>query len=105
MTASHRLPPEFLQTMAEAIRLLGNGQRLQILEHLDMHGESKVSDIVTALGAQQGAISQHLNKMRAAGLLSSRRHHREVYYAVAAEGAVTILNCLRRKYEEDRRRQ
>ncbi len=100
MPDNRKLPPDFLHAMAEVIKILGNGQRLQILEHLDLHGESKVSDIVAALGAQQGAISQHLNKMRLAGILSCRRDSREVYYRIAVENAVTILNCLRKKHGE-----
>lgn len=86
--------------MAEAVKILGNGQRLQIIEHLDLHGESKVSDVVAALGAHQGAISQHLNKMRIAGLVSCRRESREVYYRIVNEAPVTLLDCIRRKYEQ-----
>jgi len=99
MTEKQKLPVEFLEMMAEAIRILGHGQRLQILEYLDLHGESSVNDIVAGIGARQGAVSQHLNKMRLAGILSCRRDSRQVYYAIAAESPVTILNCLRRKYE------
>ena len=91
---------EFLNAMAEAVKILGNGQRLQIIEHLDLHGESKVSDVVAALGAHQGAISQHLNKMRIAGLVSCRRESREVYYRIVNEAPVTLLDCIRRKYEQ-----
>ncbi|MPN03393.1 hypothetical protein SDC9_150623 [bioreactor metagenome] len=97
---NRNLPPEFLAATAEMIRILGHGQRLQILEYLDLHGESNVGDIVTALAAPQGAISQHLNKMRLAGVLECRRDRREVYYRIAEERAVTILNCLRKKFAE-----
>jgi len=100
MTRNHNLPPEFLHEVAEVIRLIGHGQRLRIIEYLDLHGESKVSDIVAALDAPQGAISQHLNKMRLAGIVEARRDSRTVYYRIAAEHAVTILNCIRRKYAE-----
>ncbi|MGL6195644.1 MAG: ArsR/SmtB family transcription factor [Thermoguttaceae bacterium] len=95
-----KLPHEFLSSMAEVIRILGNGQRLRILEHLDFHGECNVSNIVESLDAQQGAISQHLSKMQKAGLLSCRRVSREVFYKIAEEKAITILNCIRKKYEE-----
>ncbi len=94
-----KLPPEFLEMMSEVIRILGHSQRLQIIEYLDIHGESSVNDIVEGIGARQGAVSQHLNKMRMAGMLTCRRDSRQVYYTVAAEGPVTILTCLRRKFE------
>jgi len=102
MTRSRNLPPEFLLDVAEMIRVLGHGQRLRIIEYLDLHGESKVSNIVAALDAPQGAISQHLNKMRLAGIVDSRRDRREVYYRIAAENAVTILNCIRRRHAESK---
>lgn len=100
MQKSAKLPAEFLNSMAEIIKLLGHGQRLQIIEHLDINGESKVSEIVAALSAPQGAISQHLNKMRMAGILSCRRDSREVYYQIATQKATTILNCIRQKHED-----
>lgn len=91
-----KLPMNFLVRMADVIKIIGHPQRLQILEHLDLHGECMVTDIVEAVGGQQGAISQHLNKMRRAGIIEARRHGKKVYYRIAAVNAVTILNCLRK---------
>lgn len=93
------LPDEFLNPMAEIIKLIGHPQRLRILEYLDIHGESSVNAIVEGVSGQQGAISQHLNKMRVAGIISCRRDSRQVLYKIAIENAVTILNCLRKKYQ------
>lgn len=91
-----KLPINFLVRMADVIKIIGHPQRLQILEHLDLHGECMVTEIVEAVGGQQGAISQHLNKMRRAGIIDCRRHGKKVYYRIAAINAVTILNCLRK---------
>ena len=91
-----KLPINFIVRMADVIKMIGHPQRLQILEHLDIHGECMVTDIVEAVGGQQGAISQHLNKMRRAGIIEARRHGKQVYYRIAAANAVTILNCLRK---------
>jgi len=93
-----KLPIEFLVRTADVIKIIGHPQRLQILEHLDLHDECMVSEIVSAVGGQQGAISQHLNKMRRAEIISCRRHGKKVYYRIAAVNAVTILNCLRKNY-------
>lgn len=91
-----KLPISFLVRMADVIKIIGHPQRLQILEHLDLHDECMVTEIVEAVGGQQGAISQHLNKMRRAGIIDCRRHGKKVYYRIAAVNAVTILNCLRK---------
>ncbi|OQA87543.1 MAG: putative HTH-type transcriptional regulator [Lentisphaerae bacterium ADurb.Bin242] len=92
------LPEEYLASMAEVIKLIGHPQRLRILEYLDLYGESSVNAIVEGVSGQQGAVSQNLNKLRVAGIISCRRDSRQVLYRIAAENAVTILNCLRKKY-------
>ena len=92
------LPYEFLIPMADVIRMIGHPQRLRILEYLDLHGESTVGAIVEGVGGQQGAVSQHLNRMRMAEIVVCRREGRQVLYRIGAVNAVTILNCLRSKY-------
>ncbi len=92
------LPDEFLIPMADVIRMIGHYQRLRILEYLDLHGESTVGAIVKGVGGQQGAVSQHLNRMRMAEIVICRREGRQVLYRIGAVNAVTILNCLRNKY-------
>lgn len=89
------LPPEIFDEFARAIRLLGHAQRLRIIEYLDLHGESAVNEIVTGIGGQQAAISQHLGQMRAAGIIQSQRTGRHVRYRIATPSATTILNCIR----------
>lgn len=91
------MPEDFVNNIADVIKLIGHPQRLRILEYLDNHGECVASDVVTGVGGHQGAVSQHLNKLRAAGVLSARRAGRQVLYKIAAENAITILNCMRRK--------
>ena len=92
------LPDEFLIPMADVIRMIGHPQRLRILEYLDLHGESTVGAIVKGVDGQQGAVSQHLNRMRMADIVVCRREGRQMLYRIGAVNAVTILNCLRNKY-------
>lgn len=98
MKESELLPEPFLEAMAEVIRLIGHPLRLRILEYLDLHGECTVNEIIAGIHGQQSAVSQHLNKMRLAAIVSCRREGRQVYYRIAAVNAVTILNCLRNKF-------
>lgn len=93
-----KLPEAFLVKASETIKIIGHPQRLRILEYLDTHGESTVGAIVDGIGGQQAAVSQHLNKMRVSGIIVARRDGKQVYYGAVAESAVTILNCLRRKF-------
>jgi len=91
------LPEVFLDQMAEVVRVLGHAQRLRIVEQLDLHGEQPVHRILAAVGGAQGLLSQHLNKLRQAGIIAARRDGREVYYRIAEPHALTILNCMRTK--------
>jgi len=97
------LPDNYLVQVSETIKIIGHPQRLRILEYIDLHGESTVGAIVEGTGGQQAAVSQHLNKMRLAGIISSRRDGKQVYYSGLADSAVTILNCMRRRYEKMRK--
>jgi ArsR family transcriptional regulator len=97
------MPHDYLVQVSETIKIIGHPQRLRILEFLDLRGESTVGAIIEGTGGQQAAISQHLNKMRLAGIIRSRRAGRQIYYGDIAESAVTILACMRRKYEKTKK--
>lgn len=100
-----RLPDDYLAQVSQTIKIIGHPQRLRILEYIDLHGESTVGAIIAGTDGQQAAVSQHLNKMRLAGIISSRREGKQVYYRGLAESAVTILSCMRRNYEKLRKRR
>ncbi len=99
------LPDDYLAQVSQTIKIIGHPQRLRILEYLDLHGESTVGAIVEGTGGQQAAVSQHLNKMRLAGIIRSRRDGKQVYYHGLEESAVTILTCMRHKHEETKKRR
>lgn len=97
--ATPQLPAEFVARMAEGLRVLAHAQRLRVVEFLDRRGAAPVHRILTAVGGAQGALSQHLIKMRQAGLIASERRGKEVWYAIANPDALTILNCMRKRYK------
>ena len=100
MAKCEYLPEEYLNSMAETIKLLGNVQRLKIVEFLDINGECPVHKIISGTNGAQSAVSQHLNKMKRAGMIASRRDKNEVYYRLSEQNPVTILNCMRSKFNE-----
>lgn len=99
-TSPEMLPEDFINQMAETIKIIGHPQRLRILEFLDVYGECAVNQIIEGVNGQQSAVSQHLNRLRQAGVLSCRREGKQVLYKIAAQNALTILNCMRHKYSE-----
>jgi len=86
--------PEVLRRAAEIIRMLGHPGRLKIVEVLE-HGEASVGTIQEAVGLKQAIVSQHLAKMRAAGILEARRDGQNVYYSVIEPKVGHILQCIR----------
>ena len=93
------IPVEVLERMASTLRLLAHPHRLRIIEHLEGEDGAPVHEIMARVGLPHAATSQHLNQMKRAGLVASRRNGREVHYLIADPRAITILNCIRKQQE------
>ncbi len=83
---------------AQLFKLLGNERRLLILCFLAVRGEMAVGEIVDAVQLSQSALSQHLAKMRADGLVTFRRASQTLYYRVADPRALRLLGALKQIY-------
>jgi DNA-binding transcriptional ArsR family regulator len=66
---------------AEILALLGDRTRLTLLHALTA-GEADVTTLTEACGAARPAVSQHLARLRLAGLVSTRKEGRRVIYAL-----------------------
>lgn len=83
---------------AQLLRLLANENRLLILCQLAQRAEMSVSQLAGAVGLSQSALSQHLAKMRADGLLATRREAQTVFYRIADRNAERLLSLLKDIY-------
>jgi DNA-binding transcriptional ArsR family regulator len=83
---------------AQFLKLIANENRLLILCRLAQTRELSVGDLAAAVGLSQSALSQHLGKMRAEGLLATRREAQTVYYRIADPNAMRLLELLRGIY-------
>ncbi|HLV01562.1 MAG TPA: metalloregulator ArsR/SmtB family transcription factor [Acidobacteriota bacterium] len=77
------------------LKVLGHPVRLRIVEELDREGELPVRNIVERVGELQGSVSQHLTRMKALGLLQSRREGTSVFYSIAEPQVSRVLDCVR----------
>jgi len=91
------LPAAFLNQMAEVLKVMGHGYRLRIVEFLDLHGPTPAHVLLAALGGAQGALSQHLSRLRHANVIQAERRGKEVWYTLDTPAAATILNCMRKR--------
>ncbi|MGC4885611.1 ArsR/SmtB family transcription factor [Micromonospora sp. DT227] len=73
---------EQVHLAAESFRLLADPTRIKILWAL-LQGESSVACLAEIVGAAPTAVSQHLAKLRLAGLVRGRREGTFVHYSAA----------------------
>jgi ArsR family transcriptional regulator len=83
---------------AAVARAVGHEHRLELLEHLGQ-GERSVESLAERLGLSVANASQHLQHLRRAGLVASRRDGKYVLYRVADDAVVDLLSGLRRVAE------
>ncbi|MBA8862853.1 DNA-binding transcriptional ArsR family regulator [Ochrobactrum anthropi] len=76
------------------LNALANQNRLSIIAHL-INGEVTVSALADAVGLSQPALSQHLIKLRDAGIVVARKNSQKRYYSLtAAFIGSTLGKCL-----------
>ena len=85
---------------ARLLRLMGHDGRLMILCHL-AESEQHVSALEQKLGLSQSALSQHLARLRADGLVTTRRAGQHIFYRLASPAAARVLAALRASYCPD----
>jgi len=90
-----------LESKAEqAAALLGamaNGKRLMALCSL-LDGEKSAGTLAEIVALSPAALSQHLSKMRALGLVAARRDGQTIHYRLAGVAVTRVLETLYRIY-------
>jgi DNA-binding transcriptional ArsR family regulator len=82
-----RLDEATISEIAAEAKALGDPTRLTIAMALREGGELCVCDLAWITGRPENLVSHHLRRLRAAGLASSRREHKIVFYALTQLGA------------------
>jgi DNA-binding transcriptional ArsR family regulator len=72
-------PADYVDAAVESFRMLADGTRLRLLWLL-CGGEYDVGALAAQIGAARPAVSQHLAKLRLAGLVATRRDGRRALY-------------------------
>ena len=78
---------------ARLMRLFANEQRLMLMCRLS-EGECAVGDLAGYAGLSQSACSQHLARLRDAGVISPRREAQTIYYAITDATAARVIALL-----------
>ncbi len=75
---------ELFRDLAERHALLASESRLKILSLLGCAGELCVCDLATVLQMTPAAVSQHLARLRKAGMVHARRDGMTIYYGLTS---------------------
>ena len=78
---------------AQLLTAMANPKRLLILCNL-LEQERSVSELSKIVGLEQSPLSQHLSKLRALGLVKTRRDGQTIFYRLASEPVTRVLTTL-----------
>nr|WP_041528242.1 metalloregulator ArsR/SmtB family transcription factor [Paracoccus aminophilus] len=87
------------EQFAGVAKSLGNPQRLEIIEHLAQAPRS-VEALAAKLSLPVANVSQHLQAMRRAGLLSTRRDGKFVIYHLSGDSVLAAFAAIRAVAEQ-----
>lgn len=85
---------ELFAQFARTGQALSNGNRLELLEFL-AQGERNVESLSRVAGLTVANTSRHLQQLKQAGLVSTRKDGIHVYYRLSGEDVLVLLNALR----------
>jgi DNA-binding transcriptional ArsR family regulator len=95
-----RLAGGAVESAAAAAAALGDPTRLTIAAALRDGGELCVCDLAWVVERSQNLVSHHVRRLRAAGLVSSRRDGKMVMYELTPAGERLLGNVLEHIDEE-----
>lgn len=79
--------------LSEIIKAIGHPIRLEIVEILREEGEACVCHLEHRTGHRQAYISQHLSRLREAGLVRDRREGMNVFYALSVDRVGALIDA------------
>jgi DNA-binding transcriptional ArsR family regulator len=85
---------ELLNQKAELLKAIAHPIRLCIIRGLLREGECSVNNIQACLDIPQSTLSQHLAKLRGAGVVKGRRHGTEIFYQVVNQEIRRVVLAL-----------
>jgi len=88
-----------VDTAAGVLKALSNETRIKLMCML-MDGEKSAGELAQGVDMRLPAISQHLSKMRTAGLVVSRRNAQTIYYKAKEGVGHAIVGTLCDYYRE-----
>lgn len=86
--------PKLFEEKAELLKALSHPVRLCIIRGLLDAGGSNVTNMYSCLNMPQSTISQHLAKLKSAGIIVGERNGLEITYKVSNEEVKNLIEIL-----------
>ncbi|NMC56873.1 MAG: winged helix-turn-helix transcriptional regulator [Eubacteriaceae bacterium] len=83
-----------LEEKAELFKSISHPVRLCILEMLLRNNKINVTDMQCCIEVSQSTISQHIAKLKAAGIIKGEREGVEIYYSISNEQIKKIIKLI-----------
>lgn len=80
--------------IAEVLKVLAHPIRLCIVKNLLENGECNVGYMQTCLEIPQSTVSQHIQKLRGAGIIQGKRHGLEINYKIKDKRMGKLINSI-----------
>ena len=103
-TSSDLVPSDLASQMQQAslqasqlLKSLSHPDRLLLLCQLTQ-GEYCVSELESLVGVGQPSLSQQLGILRKDALVSTRREGKQIYYSIASDDALAVLQLLYERF-------
>jgi rhodanese-related sulfurtransferase/DNA-binding transcriptional ArsR family regulator len=90
-----RLKHDLFAQFARVGKALGNANRLELVEFI-AQGARSVEQLAKISGLSVANASQHLQELRQAGLVTSRKEGLRVYYELSGDDVIDLLDLVRR---------
>ena len=91
---------QILDEMENLLNIASDFTRLKIMYSIS-DKEKSVSEIVDEVGASQSLVSHQLKVLRKANLVSTRKEGTRVYYALADDHVIALLNIVHEHVTEE----
>ena len=85
---------EKLEEKAELFKAISHPVRLCILEMLLRNNKINVTEMQCCIEVSQSTVSQHIAKLKAAGIIKGEREGVEIYYSISNEEIEKIIKLI-----------
>lgn len=89
-----------LNARAAVLKALAHPTRLWLLEQLQQQDHS-VCDLTNGVNADISTVSKHLSVLKQAGIVSSRRHGKQIFYHLETPCLLKMFGCVEAVLEKN----